>query len=72
MPPVGEHEAFPSHDVVHEVLVALGLADSGGGWLMVTVLLAVHPFASVTVTMYEPAHRPVAVWLVCTGTVFHE
>ena len=39
-----------------------------------TVVVAdvVHPFASITVTVYEPAINPVAVIVVCTGMVFHE
>jgi hypothetical protein len=39
---------------------------------MVTVAVAIHPLASVTVTVYDPAHNPVAVAVVCTGEVFHE
>ena len=36
-----------------------------------TVTVAVDvPQAEVTVTVYVPAHNPVAVWPVCTGTVF--
>jgi hypothetical protein len=37
-----------------------------------TVAVAVQPFASVTVTTYDPAASPVAVAVVCTGLVFHE
>ena len=31
------------------------------GWVMVTVSVSVHPFASVAVTVYVPAVRPEAV-----------
>src|SRR6476620_2490278 len=41
-------------------------------WVMVAVAVAVNPLMSVTVTVYIPAMRPVAVCVVCTGVVFHE
>ena len=31
------------------------------GWVIVKLRVAVHPFASVTVTVYAPALKPVAV-----------
>ena len=34
------------------------------GWVMVKDRVAVHPFASVTITVYAPALRPVAVAVV--------
>jgi hypothetical protein len=34
--------------------------------------LTVQPFASVTVTLYNPADRPEIVLVVCVGEVFHE
>jgi hypothetical protein len=39
---------------------------------MVTVAVVIHPLASVTLTVYDPAHKPVAVAVVCTGEVFQE
>ena len=42
------------------------------GELTVVVAVAVHPFASFTITLYEPAVNPVAVIVVCTGVLFHE
>ena len=35
------------------------------GLMMVADVVFVHPFASVTVTVYVPAHNPVAVAEVC-------
>ena len=37
-----------------------------------TLAVAVQLLASVTVTVYGPAISPVAVAVVCTGSVFHE
>jgi hypothetical protein len=42
--------------LVFEVMVAL----SKGGSVNVTDVSAVQPFASVAVTVYDPAHRPFA------------
>jgi hypothetical protein len=36
------------------------LAVSAGGCVMVTVAVTVQLFASRTVTVYDPAHNPVA------------
>ena len=38
---------------------------STAGSVMVAVVMAVHPLASVTVSEYVPAQRPVAVDVVC-------
>mgnify|MGYP007068265457 FL=1 len=49
------------------------LAESAAaGWVMVAVAVVVHRLASVTVTVYVPADKPVAVAVVCTGMVLHE
>src|SRR5947208_1871115 len=42
------------------------------GCVMVALAVAVQPLASLTVTMYVPAPRLVAVEPFCTGLVFHE
>src|SRR5438876_9661637 len=42
------------------------------GCVMVALAVAVQPLASLTVTMYVPAPRLVAVDPFCTGLVFHE
>jgi hypothetical protein len=42
------------------------------GWVIMTLAVAVQLLASVTVTVYVAAERPVAVAVVCTGVVFHE
>ena len=41
------------------------------GCVIVTLAFAVQLLASVTVTVYAPGIRPVAVAVVCTGNVFH-
>jgi hypothetical protein len=48
------------------------VAVSCVGCVMVTVAVEVQPFASVTVTVYVPAVRPVAVAVSCAGVVLHE
>jgi hypothetical protein len=45
-------------------------ADAGS--VIVTVAVKVQSVPSVTVTVYVPAARLVAVAVVCTGSVFHE
>src|SRR5439155_665168 len=52
---------------------ALMLAlNAVSGCVMVALAVAVQPLASLTVTMYVPAPRLVAVEPFCTGLVFHE
>ena len=72
MPPVAVTVAEPvappkQSTFVCAVIVA---ANAAAGSVMVTVAVVVHPPASVTVTVYVPAARPVAVLTVCTGMVF--
>jgi len=57
---------------MHIVDGALGNATTAGGSVIVIVAVLVHPFESVIVTIYVPAHRPLAVAVVCAGVVFHE
>jgi hypothetical protein len=64
--------AVPVEVPKHVTLVWLVVVVNAVGWVMVTPTIAVQPLLSVTVTMYEPAERPVAVTVVCTGIVFHE
>ena len=47
------------------------MAVSASGCVTVTEDVAVHPFASVTVTLYIPDVSEVAVEAVCTGLVVH-
>ena len=42
------------------------------GCVIVTEAVFMHPFESVTVTVYVPAPRLFAVAVAWTGTVFHE
>jgi hypothetical protein len=46
------HNTFVCDEIVVEAAV---------GWVIVTVAVDVHPFASVAVTVYDPAAKPVAV-----------
>ena len=39
---------------------------------MMTLSIAVAPKESVTVTIYVPAHKPIAESIFCTGKVFQE
>ena len=47
-------------------------ADNAVGCVIVALVVFVHPLASVTVTVYVEALKPVAVTVVCAGTVLHE
>jgi hypothetical protein len=47
------------------------VAVKTGGWVIVTDVVAVHPFASVTVTVYVFAVRPVIIAVVLPPG-FHE
>jgi hypothetical protein len=53
------------------LVCAEAVADkAAAGWVMVTVAVEILPLASVTVTVYVPAARPVAAAVVFTGIVF--
>jgi hypothetical protein len=43
------------------------LTDKALGWVMLIVVEALHPFTSVTVTVYVAAERPVAIAFVWAG-----
>jgi hypothetical protein len=45
----------------HETFVCDPVVVSAGGCVIVAVAVAVAPIESVTVTVYEPAQRPVVV-----------
>jgi hypothetical protein len=47
------------------------LASAAEGWVITTLRVRVHPFASVTVQVHVPAGKPVAVAEFWTGVVFH-
>ncbi|MNT53061.1 hypothetical protein D3C72_1901290 [compost metagenome] len=75
MPPLGAHEyvyvpvppvtatvADPVAEPLHAIFVcALAVATKAAGSVIVKLWVSVHPFASVTVTVYVPAESPVAV-----------
>ena len=47
-------------------------AANAVGWVIVALVVFVHPLASVTVTVYVDALSPVAVAVDCAGVVLHE
>ena len=49
--------ADPSQEPAQLASFEVALAVNVAGSLMVTEEVAVHPFASVTVSVYDPAHR---------------
>jgi hypothetical protein len=71
-PPAGVAVAVPVDDPLHNTLTCVVPTVSATGWVIVTLAVLIHRLASVTVTIYVPAARPVAVAVVCTGNVFHE
>jgi len=60
--------AAPLHNTL--TVVTTGDAVITGGWVIVILPLFMHPFASVTVTVYVPAASPVAVCVACAGELF--
>jgi len=60
VPPPAVTVALPPTEHVGLVLDVI-LAVNAAGAVNVTFAVAVHPFASVTVTVYEPAAKPLAV-----------
>jgi hypothetical protein len=56
---------------VAAVAVAVAL-NAAAGWVMVVDAVAVHPLASVTVAVYDPATNPVMEAVVEAGDVFQE
>jgi hypothetical protein len=53
------------------LVCAEAVADkAAAGWVMITEAVEVFPLASVTVTVYVPATKPVAAAVVFTGVVF--
>ena len=61
VPPVAVTVALPVAAPLHRIFVCAGVNEIAGGCVIVAVAVATQPFASVMVTVYEPAARPVAV-----------
>lgn len=61
MPPVTAALASPSQALLQETSVWVEVTTSGAGSVMLNVCVATQPFASVTVAVYVPAARPLAV-----------
>ena len=74
MPPDANTVADPSVPPLQETFVCADIfaERAVSGSVIVTVLGIVHRFASVTVTVYVPAIKPVAVAVFCAGVVFQE
>ena len=69
--PQGLSVAVPVASPKQFASVAMAVAvNATAGWVTVAVAVVVHDAASVTVTVYVPAVRFVAVAVVCTGVVF--
>ena len=59
MPPDAVTEAVPVELPKHNTLVCEHNAETAdAGWVTTVVHVAVHPLASVTVTVYVPAANP--------------
>ena len=65
MPPDAETVAEPVGWPQRALLTDVVVRFSCGGWVIVTVAVAAQKLASVTVTVYEPAVKLVAVCVVC-------
>ena len=64
VPPLTIAAASPSEAPGQIVSVAMTMTDMEGGAVITVVPVAVQPLASVAVTLYAPAVRPLIVWLV--------
>jgi hypothetical protein len=51
VPPVAVTVALPVEAPLQRILVCVGVSVIAGGWVIVAVAVAMHPFASVIVTM---------------------
>ena len=58
VPPVAITVASPSQAKLQEALLPDADAVNITGSVIVTEAVASHPFASVAVTLYVPAHKP--------------
>ena len=65
LPPPGVTLALPVLEHAIELLIKVVLAVTAGAWVMVIVAVAEQLLLSVTVTVYVPPDKPVAVELVC-------
>lgn len=50
-------DAVPVHCPLHKIFVTDVVAVRAAGWVTVEDETTVHPFESVTVTVYVPAHK---------------
>jgi hypothetical protein len=72
VPPTTVRLILPLLTPAQVAFTLVAVADSAtAGSVMIAVAVLIHPFASVTVTVYVPAAKPVAVAVVCAGLEFH-
>jgi len=65
VPPAGVAVAVPSHTPLQLAFVFAAATVRSGGFVNVTVAELKHPFASVAVMVYDPAHNPETDCVVC-------
>ena len=82
LPPDGDHayiyEPVPPLSLMDAEPVAtpqpgciiVGLCANAGGDVIISVAVVAQALFENTVTVYIPAPRPFAVWVVCVGVVF--
>ena len=58
MPPVTVNVIEPFEPPLQNTGVATGVKTRAGGWVTVALAVVVQPLASVTVTVYVPAVKP--------------
>ena len=64
MPPAPVPVAAPMHTALHDRFVLVVLTVNAVGSVMVIGVFALHPFASIAVTLYVPAHKLLIVCVV--------
>ena len=71
VPPEAVTVAVPLQVPKQVAAVPVIVLVSNGGWVTIKAFVAVHPLASVTVTLNVPAHKPVAVTIICEAGSSH-
>lgn len=74
VPPLPVTVASPTVPPLQAILVwpVMVATTPSTGSVIVVLEVYIHPFASVTVTLYVPAVKPVAVVVPCAGEVLHK
>jgi hypothetical protein len=71
VPPVTIAVAVPLFNPEQVMFVDVQLTLIDGGAARVMLQVVTHPLASFMLTVEVPAASPVAMFVVCTGLVFH-